>query len=106
MDIEAYEGELETLFEEVDLNRDGWITYQEYFEFLIHYFGSESAVARREKRNRKKSLYDLTANKGQEIPPEERLSRLIRTQIRVMFIEFDRNRNTKFERAEALSIAK
>ena len=45
IDIETYEGEAETLFREVDLNKDGWISYQEYFEFLIHYFGTESIAA-------------------------------------------------------------
>jgi len=32
----------ETLFYEVDLDRDGWITYDDYFTFLKEYFGSLS----------------------------------------------------------------
>lgn len=34
------------LFSEVDGNRDGWISYQEYFEFLRYYFGSQSEAKR------------------------------------------------------------
>ena len=31
IDIEPMEGELQALFKDIDQNRDGWITYQEYF---------------------------------------------------------------------------
>lgn len=33
------------LFNDVDLDKDGWITYAEYFEFLYLYFGSGSIAA-------------------------------------------------------------
>lgn len=43
-ELQADEETLWTLFSDVDRNRDGWISYQEYFEFLRNYFGSESYV--------------------------------------------------------------
>lgn len=33
---------LETAFNEVDADRDGFITYADYFGFLKEYFGSQS----------------------------------------------------------------
>jgi hypothetical protein len=30
--------ELKQLFREIDANKDGWISYKEYFEFLKHFF--------------------------------------------------------------------
>lgn len=32
----------ERLFNEVDLDRDGYISYQDYFIFLREYFGTQS----------------------------------------------------------------
>jgi Ca2+-binding EF-hand superfamily protein len=34
--------ELTILFQEIDLDKDGWISYKTYFEFLTLYFGSRS----------------------------------------------------------------
>jgi Ca2+-binding EF-hand superfamily protein len=31
------------LFHEIDLDKDGWITYEDYFAFLKEYFGSLSS---------------------------------------------------------------
>ena len=41
----ASESELRQLFQEIDLDRDGLITYREYFEFLKLFFGSESLAS-------------------------------------------------------------
>lgn len=35
------------LFSEVDLDRDGWISYEDYFIFLREYFGSQSIAFER-----------------------------------------------------------
>ena len=40
----ASESELRQLFSEIDTDRDGLITYKEYFEFLKLYFGSGSVA--------------------------------------------------------------
>lgn len=37
--------EYEHLFNEVDLDHDGWIKYEDYFMFLREYFGSLSVAA-------------------------------------------------------------
>lgn len=42
--------EIEQLFGEIDLDRDGWISYKQYFEFLISYFGSKSEAKIEHKR--------------------------------------------------------
>lgn len=43
--ITPTEGELTSVFNDIDRNHDGLISYQEYFEFLRYYFGSESWAA-------------------------------------------------------------
>lgn len=45
LEATATKAELELLFSEVDLDKDGWISYIEYFEFLYLYFGSGSIAA-------------------------------------------------------------
>ena len=45
MNITPTESEPTTVFKDIDRNQDGLITYQEYFEFLRYYFGSESYAA-------------------------------------------------------------
>lgn len=44
INFQATDDELKLLFSEVDLDNDGWISYQHYFEFLRYYFGSQSLV--------------------------------------------------------------
>jgi Ca2+-binding EF-hand superfamily protein len=43
--ITPSEEEITSAFRDIDRNQDGLISYQEYFEFLRYYFGSESYVA-------------------------------------------------------------
>ena len=38
-------GEYEHLFNEIDLDHDGWIKYEDFFVFLREYFGSLSLAA-------------------------------------------------------------
>jgi Ca2+-binding EF-hand superfamily protein len=45
IDIVPTKQELTTLFSEIDLAKNGWISYQTYFEFLALYFGSRSEVS-------------------------------------------------------------
>jgi hypothetical protein len=40
--IEPDESLLSTLFNEIDLNKEKWIKYSVYFNFLKEYFGSKS----------------------------------------------------------------
>ncbi len=41
------------LFKEVDLDKDGYISYQDYFIFLREYFGSQSEAFEEEVKNPK-----------------------------------------------------
>lgn len=43
--------ELTTLFKEIDMDQDGWISYKAYFEFLTLYFGSKSEVSVESRRD-------------------------------------------------------
>lgn len=45
LEATATDQELEVLFGDIDLDKDQWITYKEYFEFLYLYFGSGSIAA-------------------------------------------------------------
>lgn len=47
--VEATSQQLKTLFSEIDLDHDGWITYEVYFFFLKYYFGSLSAASKQPK---------------------------------------------------------
>jgi Ca2+-binding EF-hand superfamily protein len=71
------EAELTLLFSEVDLDHDGWITYQEYFEFLRFYFGSLSLVYK-EKDN--KPPVEPVDPYG-KLSPEERFARITIDQL-------------------------
>lgn len=37
--------EYQQLFRQIDLDFDGWISYEDYFHFLKEYFGSKSLAA-------------------------------------------------------------
>jgi len=45
IDIEASQAIIDTIFSEIDLDHDGWISYEVYFTFLKYYFGSLSVAA-------------------------------------------------------------
>lgn len=47
--VEASSQQLKTLFSEIDLDHDGWISYEVYFFFLKYYFGSLSAASKQPK---------------------------------------------------------
>lgn len=44
IDIEATSIIIDLLWNEIDLNKSGWITYSVYFLFLKYYFGSQNIV--------------------------------------------------------------
>ena len=48
LEAKATSEQLTVLFRDVDLDKDGFLTYKEYFEFLTLYFGSESIAAEEE----------------------------------------------------------
>jgi hypothetical protein len=42
--IQAPQQILDLLWKEIDLDNDGWISYEVYFLFLKYYFGSQNIV--------------------------------------------------------------
>lgn len=91
------EEQLTWLFNDIDRNRDGVISYQEYFEFLRYYFGSQSEAA----QTGGEEVVVKRKVREEGGVAEERFSKLIRAQARVLFMGFDVNRNVMFERSEA-----
>ncbi len=47
--MSANPSQIKTLFNEIDLDHDGWISYEVYFFFLKYYFGSLSIAAQKPK---------------------------------------------------------
>lgn len=47
--LEASAEQLKMLFSEIDLDHDGWISYEVYFFFMKYYFGSLSAASQQPK---------------------------------------------------------
>lgn len=45
--LSASSEEIRNLFDQIDLDHDGWISYEVYFFFLKYYFGSLSAAAKK-----------------------------------------------------------
>ena len=92
---------IDLLFSEIDLDKDGWITYVVYFLFLKHYFGSASPVCKEELivEPVAKVLSDLEKFLLQykDLNPWDRFVRIIVDQLRVIFFKYDTNKNQVFE---------
>ena len=91
---------IDLLFSEIDLDKDGWITYVVYFLFLRYYFGSCSPVAREEVKLEpvQKPLTDLEQFllAYKDMNPWDRFVRIIVDQLRVIFFKYDKNKNQVF----------
>jgi Ca2+-binding EF-hand superfamily protein len=116
INIVPTEAELTSAFRDIDRNQDGLISYQEYFEFLRYYFGSESFAAQTGGEDfivPLQSVYTprvVTAPAPVPVPKQkpkqpagemnsqERFSKLIRSQTRVLLMDYDSNKNVVFER--------
>ena len=46
MEFAPQEADIRMVFQVVDLDRDGYISYEDYFRFLKEYFGSRSQAAK------------------------------------------------------------
>lgn len=62
IDIKATKEELSTLFGDIDSNKTGWISYQQFLEFLKDYFGARSLV-RIESTNKKDEKVETLVRK-------------------------------------------
>lgn len=91
---------LDILFKEIDLDKDGWISYEVYFLFLRYYFGSLSAACKGEVKpvESKPLSEDELFLKGLEgLSAWDRLYRIICDQLREIFMRYDHNKNQVFE---------
>lgn len=101
--MKATEELLDSWFKVIDLDHDGWISYQVYFLFLKYYFGGASLAAL-------DNIKETTDNKGaplsedqaflnslSDLNPFERFSRIIIDQLKNIFFKYDHNKNQVFE---------
>jgi len=88
------------LFSEIDLKKEGFITYVVYFSFLKYYFGSAS-IARIEQVKVTPTVV-LTADQKfmlslKDLSPWDRFVRILVDQLRTIFFLYDYNKNLLFE---------
>ncbi len=75
INIKPEEALLKTIFSEIDLDRDNWITYSDYFLFLLEYFGSISEAAQKMETNK------IVRQKQKELVDEGRLDKSLLNSI-------------------------
>jgi Ca2+-binding EF-hand superfamily protein len=86
--------EYQNLFMEVDKDDDGYISYEDYFIFLKEYFGSKSiASTDRTPTKPKPTTSPPKYTDGSREGHQERFAKLIYTQLKVLVMDKDRNRN-------------
>lgn len=74
---------IDLLFSEIDLDKDGWITYVVYFLFMKYYFGSLSQCYKDEKVEvRVPTDYEKFLEKYKDLDAFERFRRIIIDQLR------------------------
>lgn len=87
----------EKLFSEVDLDYDGFISYEDYFVFLKEYFGSKSYAASQTNieppppKEQKKPEETFVDGNGET--NNERFAKLIYSQFKILVMDKDKNRN-------------
>ncbi|CAM6001720.1 unnamed protein product [Sphagnum balticum] len=90
------------LFKEVDIDHDGFISYEDYFIFLREYFGSQSEAG-------DSSAPNPPAPAPTPKPPTplpdasssaDRFARLIYLQLKITLMEYDRGKNLYLELAD------
>lgn len=117
--MKASEELLDSWFKVIDLDQDGWISYEVYFQFLRYYFGGASIAAldtihiqpkgkalASEKVTGSPSLTEdqRFLDKLKDLPVFERFSKIIIEQLRIIFQNYDYNNNKLFEADEVRDI--
>jgi len=100
--LEAPQDVIDVLFSEIDLDKDGWISYEVYFLFLRYYFGSLSPILRESFKVEKPtqpvlSEYEQFLLKYKDLNAFDRFVRIIVDQLRDIFFRYDANKNLVFE---------
>lgn len=80
--------ELAVLFSEIDLDKDGWISYTTYFEFLMLYFGSKSEVSTDTRRDSEfQSL--IRKDSSLNLSPEQRFARMVMKEMKYLLDDYN-----------------
>lgn len=101
--LKASEELLDSWFKIIDLDQDGWISYQVYFLFLKYYFGGASIAALDDidtsvvKCPVPLSEDQAFFNSLKDLNPFERFSRILIDQLKNIFFKYDYNKNQVFE---------
>lgn len=116
VDLTATEDLIDSWLSVIDLDKDGWISYEVYFQFLKFYFGGASIAALdtihikpKGKEDDGKNTAALNEdqafiNKLKDLNPFERFSRIIIDQLNNIFFRYDVNKNKVFEADEVQEI--
>lgn len=96
INLEASPAIIDLLFSEIDLDKDGWITYVVYFLFLRYYFGSLSLISTSDIKVKGPSEYEKFLDQYKNLSPWDRFVRLIVDQLRTIFFRYDYNKNQVF----------
>jgi hypothetical protein len=84
------------LFHEIDLDKDGWISYEDYFTFLREYFGSLQQQAEPTPEPVRPPVPDFVIDNG----AGERFARLIYAQQKITAMQVDVNKNLYLQATE------
>ena len=82
----------ELLFSQIDLDKDGYISYEDYFIFLKEYFGTKSGLSE-PPINKAPSEDKFTVDNG----AAQRFAKLIYTQLKITVMQIDYHRKMKLE---------
>ncbi len=104
-------------FKVIDLDQDGWISYEVYFQFLKYYFGGASIAALETVHIVPKGKISQCKDTGAVLTEDqrfldnlknlslfERFQRIIIDQLRDIFFRYDHNKNRVFEADEVRDI--
>jgi Ca2+-binding EF-hand superfamily protein len=80
--------ELTVLFSEIDLDKDGWISYKTYFEFLRVYFGSKSEVSTETRRDNEFKVL-VKKHSSLKLSPEQRFVRMIMREMKYLLDDYN-----------------
>jgi len=88
IDIVPTKEELTVLFSEVDLDKDGWISYKHYFEFLMAYFGTKSEVGLETRRDNE-FLKLVSKDSSLGLSPEQRFAKLVMREMKFLLEDYN-----------------
>lgn len=105
--MEATPAQIDLLFSEIDLDHDGWISYEVYFLFLKYYFGSLSLCV----INKPVEVHEVILSDDEKfllslanLSVWDRFWRIYYDQLKAIFLSFDANKNLVFEPDEIEAI--